>query len=69
MEEVIDVVGDFGPVPAKPDGPSFQPEDAFGMSFDASSLQSDSQQLQLHDSAVMMPPQIGKLTNFISLSK
>lgn len=61
VEEVIDVVGDFGPGPMKQDDESFQPDDTFGMSFDANATQGDQPHLQLQDQAIMMPPQLGKI--------
>ena len=60
IEEVIDVVGDFGPGPIKQDETSYQAEDNFDMSFDISSSQNDSQPIQLQDQTMMLPPQIGK---------
>jgi hypothetical protein len=59
VEEVIDVVGDFGPGPMKQET-SFQPDESFGMSFDVSAVQSDQTNVQLQDPSLMMPPQLGK---------
>lgn len=53
VEEVIDVVGDFGPI--KTDETKYPTEENFTMSFDVG----DQSQLQ-DQSAIMMPPQIGK---------
>lgn len=58
VEEVIDVVGDFGP--GKPDETSFQVDDNFDMSFDITGIQNDSQQMQMQDQSLMLPPHIGK---------
>ena len=60
VEEVIDVVGDFGPGPIKQDDSRFQADESFGGTFDVSSVQSDSMHMQLPDQAIMMPPQPGK---------
>lgn len=59
IEEVIDVVGDFGPGPTKQET-SFQPDDSFGMSFDVNTMQADQSHAQLQDQSIMMPPQLGK---------
>jgi hypothetical protein len=66
IEEVIDVVGDFGPGPTKQET-GFQPEDSFGMSFDESGIQGDQPSIQLQDQA-MMPPQLGKTLNIQSIN-
>lgn len=60
VEEVIDVVGDFGPGPMKQLETSFQPDDTFGMSFDVSSIPDDQ---QLQDPSIMMPPSMGKFSS------
>lgn len=59
VEEVIDVVGDFVPVPAKQEEPKFADEN-FGIEFDVSTLQTDQATMQLQEQAMMMPPQLGK---------
>lgn len=69
MEEVIDVVGDFGPGPVKQEDARYQPEDNFGMAFDVTGLQSDSQQLQLQDQPVMMPPHLGEIPGKFKLAQ
>jgi hypothetical protein len=55
VEEVIDVVGDFGPIP-KQEESRFVGDESFGMSFDVSAIQDS----QIQDQSLMMPPQIGK---------
>lgn len=62
VEEVIDVVGDFGPIPPKHEEVRYADEN-FGEAFDVGGVQTDSQsQLppMMHDQA-MMPPHLGKL--------
>jgi hypothetical protein len=59
VEEVIDVVGDFGPGPMKQDT-TFQADENFGMSFDVSAMQTDQIHMQIQDQAMMMPPQPGE---------
>lgn len=60
IEEVIDVVGDFGPGPIKQDESArFPVDENFAVAFDANSLQSDQMQLQMQEQAMMMPPQPG----------
>lgn len=61
VEEVIDVVGDFGPGPAKQDDSVYQTDDNFDMSFDIADIQNDPQQLQ--DQA-MLPPHLGEIQFF-----
>lgn len=60
IEEVIDVVGDFGPGPTKQDENRFEADENFGMAFDVSALEGDQLQMQMPDQAMMMPPQPGK---------
>lgn len=60
VEEVIDVVGDFGPGPIKQNEGSFTADESFGVAFDVSAIQSDQLQMQMQDQAMMMPPQPGK---------
>lgn len=62
VEEVIDVVGDFGPGPIKQDDSRFPADESFGGTFDVGAVQSDS--MQLPDQAIMMPPQPGKRVKF-----
>lgn len=62
VEEVIDVVGDFGPGPVKHEE-SYQADDNFDMSFDITGIQNDSQQIQLQDQAMMLPPHLGGDSN------
>jgi hypothetical protein len=59
VEEVIDVVGDFGPGPVKQEDTRFHADENFGMAFDVSALQTDTS-LELQDQALMMPPNMGK---------
>lgn len=62
VEEVIDVVGDFGPGPIKQDDSRFQADESFGGAFDVGAVQSDS--MQLADQSIMMPPQPGEGVKF-----
>lgn len=67
IEEVIDVVGDFGPVPAKQES-LFPAEENFDVSFDVSAIQSDSQQMQMQEQALMMPPHLGNFEKIFIFS-
>lgn len=64
VEEVIDVVGDFGPGPMKQEEGRFQPDNTFDMSFDVGAIQVDQPHLQLQDQSILMPPQPGKIQNY-----